>query len=311
MIKLQVKQSSPSVKLTILNSLKQRLSLSAKSKFNIARLIKGVKGEQKFTNLIKSYLPKQAIILNNLLLKYDNSIFEIDCLLLTQNDIFIFEIKNYEGDFLIQDNKWYSVKTKSEIQNPLFQTERTNYLFQKLLNHLQFSFKPNNYLIFVNDEFSLYQNSVDHQIILPTQIPRLLRFLQTNSFHYLPKHHQLAKTLTEKQKSALSHLKRSLPEYHFSKLKKGILCTNCLSFLRKLNYRFLKCPKCESKVITDIGILNNVYEYTLLFPNKKITTHSIYKWCQIINSKKTIRRVLTKNLQQIYQGRYTYYIYPE
>ena len=51
----------------------------------------------------------------------------------------IFEVKNFEGDYYIEKDQWYSASSKIEIVNPLSQLERSRSLlqdFSKILNQL-------------------------------------------------------------------------------------------------------------------------------------------------------------------------------
>ncbi len=50
----------------------------------------------------------------------------------------------------------------------------------------------------------------------------------------------------------------------------------------------------HQELVTD-AVLRNVCEIKLLFPSMKITTNLIFDWCMVIESKRTIKRILVKN----------------
>jgi hypothetical protein len=50
-----------------------------------------------------------------------------------------------------------------------------------------------------------------------------------------------------------------------------------------------------------------VKEFKQLFPDRNITTQSIYEWCEVDLCKKTIRRILKKNYNVFGKTRGTYY----
>lgn len=75
----------------------------------------------------------------------------------------------------------------------------------------------------------------------------------------------------------------NIPEYKYSKLKKGIIC----------------------------GLLRSIEEFKLLFPEKTITTNGIFEWYGVIESKKTIRRVLKKNYKIMFHSTRSYFAIPE
>ncbi|PWW27956.1 nuclease-like protein [Cytobacillus oceanisediminis] len=117
----------------------------------LSLLRKGFTGEKQFDMLLQS-MPDESIILNDLLLEYSNTIFQIDSLLITGDCIYVFEIKNYEGDFYINHDKWCTT-SKSEIKNPLLQLQRSESLLRRLLLDLGFNAPIKSYLIFINPEF--------------------------------------------------------------------------------------------------------------------------------------------------------------
>ncbi|WP_373896314.1 DUF6671 family protein [Virgibacillus sp. CBA3643] len=98
-----------------------------------------------------------------------------------------------------------------------------------------------------------------------------------------------------------------IPDYDYTKLKKGITCASCNSFLISVKDRQIVCDHCGHEEDTDASILRNVGQFQALFPNEKITTNVIYDWCNEIKSKKTISRVLNRNFLRIGHGKYSYY----
>src|SRR5699024_709594 len=157
----------PPQELTILRYLQNRMSLPSNLNARLEQLTKGYMGEKKFYELLKEQLPSNFIILNNLLLEYNNSEFQIDSLVIFENKVLIFEVKNFEGEFFIRDDHWFTVKNENEIRNPLLQINRSEHLLRKLLQQLGRKFTVTSYLIFINNEFTLYKAPLNKNIILP------------------------------------------------------------------------------------------------------------------------------------------------
>jgi hypothetical protein len=84
--------------LIILRSLNARLLLSEEEKKTLYRLEKGYEGEVMF-DLLTEQLPDEKLILNDLLLEVNGTKFQIDTTLITQDKIYLFEVKNFEGDY--------------------------------------------------------------------------------------------------------------------------------------------------------------------------------------------------------------------
>ncbi|WP_347835888.1 nuclease-related domain-containing protein [Gracilibacillus sp. JCM 18860] len=78
--------------------------LCQKKKSNIIEACKkALRGEKHFDSLMKQ-LTSEHYMLNDLLLKHPNNHFQIDSLMIQANEICIYEIKNYQGDFYYDNN---------------------------------------------------------------------------------------------------------------------------------------------------------------------------------------------------------------
>lgn len=292
-------------KLKILRSLNKRMDLSKKEKQNYIVLKKGNDGERIFASLLEN-LSKDWIVLNNLLLEKSNSVFQIDTLLFIKNTIYLFEVKNYSGDYYLENNIWYSA-TGKEIMNPLNQLVRTESLFRRFIKDLKFNPPLKSLVIFLNPEFTLFQAPLNLPIILPTQLNQFLNNLIELSEKPSVKQNRLAKLLISEHLSENPFTGR-LPQYEYRQLKKGILCSQCRSFLTLLNSKILICLDCGRKESLEASVVRSIDEFSLLFPNKKITATLIQEWCDVIESKKKIRNILKKNLTLLRHGRSSHYV---
>src|SRR5690625_3971565 len=94
--------------LQILLYLDARMDLLPRDKKNLNNLQKGYEGELNFFHLLEEKLTSKCIRLYDLLLESNQTKFQIDNLLIYQNTIHMNEVKYYQGDFLVRDNKWYT-----------------------------------------------------------------------------------------------------------------------------------------------------------------------------------------------------------
>ena len=67
------------------------------------------------------------------------------------------------------------------------------------------------------------------------------------------------------------------------------------------------CNSCNSIEDSEPAIMSGVNEFKQLFPKEKVTTNVIHEWCEVIESKSMIRRVLKKHFKLIIQGRLSFY----
>lgn len=70
----------------------------------------------------------------------------------------------------------------------------------------------------------------------------------------------------------------------------------------------LICGKCGCRDDVDTAIVRSVQEFSLLFPEIRITTKVIHDWCKVIHSKKTIRRVLMRNYENLGHGKSSHFV---
>lgn len=302
---MRVKNRKESEELMLFRALQVRMKLSEKELKHWQNLEKGYTGELMFDTHLEK-LCNDCLLLNDVLLDYSDNLFQMDSLLIFQDSIYLFEVKNYEGDFYKKGERWYTI-VNSEIKDPLLQLRRSESLLRRFLQEHGCSVAIEPFLVFVNPEFYLYQAPLNAPIIYPTQINRFLRNL-SNKPSQLNNHH---KKIADKLLSI--HIDKSpiirRPAYAIDQLTKGITCPTCHTFVEERMTTSLICNKCGTTEGIDQAIVRSVHEYSLLFPERKITTNDIYTWCSgVIQSKKTVRRVLLQNFEKTGDTRATFFI---
>ncbi|MBW8349578.1 NERD domain-containing protein [Bacillus sp. IITD106] len=282
--------------------LNSRKVLTGEDKEQLNRLEKGYAGEVLFNERVDGLL-KEWLILNDLQLESNNSEFQIDSLVICKNLLLLFEVKNYEGDYYIEGDKWNYINGSS-IQNPVHQLERTESLLRRLLQDQGHNNTPiESSVVFVNPAFHLYNAPRNLPIIFPNQLNRFFEKLnkipaKTNEYHM-----RLAKKLLSLHKNVMPEL----PNYSYEELRKGVVCANCYSFNLDSKRLVFLCKNCGTIENMTSAILRSVDEFTFLFPERKITTRSIFEWCDGIKSKGTIREVLLNNFILKGKGKSSYF----
>jgi hypothetical protein len=301
-----LKPFGESDELKLWQSLHYRMDLSAKDTSYYWTLEKGYIGEGIFHEWLLG-LSDNCLILHDILLEVNSSLFQIDFILISGRTIYLFEVKNYEGDSYIESDHWYSLPSKAEIKNPLHQIQRSEPLFRRFLQNLGYNVSVESYVVFVNPHFTLYQAPLVKPLILPTQLSTFFDQLnrQISSSSINGKHEKIGQQIISAHKH-VSPISR-LPEYSYGQLKKGIICAECGGFIAVFEGKNLKCRKCNFSEDVETAVLRCVEELVLLFPNMKITTSGILEWCVNINDIRTIRRIMLKKYKLINKGRSSYF----
>ncbi|WP_226682423.1 nuclease-related domain-containing protein [Sutcliffiella horikoshii] len=290
--------------LKLLRMLKARGGLLDDSRF--WSLQKGYRGEVLFDKWFSS-VDGEWIVVNDLLLEHAGSVFQIDSLVIGLDRVYLFEVKNFEGDFLLEKDRWYS--GSKEIKDPLLQMQRCEAALRQLLRSLGYQLPIESSLIFINPEFTLFNCPPKLPIVFCSQLNRFSKKLlqqSASSGRLHARHSRLAEKLCE------LHMEKSryerLPEYRYEELWKGIVCVGCGGMGVRYHYRMIECERCGSKEALDMAMLRTINECRSLFPQMKITTKIIHDWIGETVSKKVIQRVLQINFSLIGYGKSANYV---
>ncbi|TYS57871.1 NERD domain-containing protein [Sutcliffiella horikoshii] len=287
----------------LLNSRKNLLDNERK---HLYALQKGYEGELLFDNVTSSVFSAECLILNDLLLPHNKNTFQIDTLIIAPETIYIIEVKNFDGDYFYEQDRLYTrVPPHSEVTNPLIQLYRSESLFRQLLQQLGSNMTIQSFVVFVNPEFTLYQAPINKQIVYPGQINRFLKSIRSMSLKLDNNHYVLAdKIKSLHNPNAPFYFP---PSYQYDELQKGVPCSYCdsLEFATKGPYCY--CLVCSKKETMEKRILRIIHDFTMLYPEMKITTNAIFDWGNAKLSKRAIRRVLQKHLNTKGVHQWSYY----
>lgn len=282
--------------LTSLIALNKRMALSYEEKQSIINMEKGFIGEVQFDRLVTECIGSDCVVLQDLLLRVKGNSVQIDSLILTHEVVYLYEIKNYDGSYVMKSGKFFTLSGQ-EISNPLTQLNRTSSLLRQLFQSWNINMTIESRIVFVNPSFMLYHAKPEDPIIFLGQIKS----------HFSKINHQqemqpglskrvsnLAKKLTQEHKSEVPFQKQ-LPLYEYEGLKKGLICRSCGSFELEITQRSCGCKKCAYKISLDKAVLNQIKEFKLLFPQNKITSNVIYDWCAESVPKKRVQQILNNH----------------
>jgi len=291
--------------LLIYDTLATRTTLTPKQRSYYDQLSKGYLGEKKLQSIIRENSYQNIIPLFGHIFEVGQTEIQIDCLLITANTIYLLEVKNYTGEYYINNNQIFHLQSHREIYNPLNQIERSTFLFKKLLEELDIKFDIKSYVVFINDEFHCYEVSRRLPFIFPKQIRRFLNKVNGSAPAYLDYAKDISRKLLSRTK--LNSKYEQLPEIKPESVNHGIFCPGCdYPISRKGRFK-LQCNICKKTYDSNYLLLRTVSEYHLLFPDEKITVENITNWSGNVFSKNYIQRFLKNHLKMISKGRYTFY----
>ncbi|MFP7297099.1 nuclease-related domain-containing protein [Neobacillus niacini] len=297
------KARSVSMVLKVLRILNKREKLTEDDLRYYQNQEKGFQGELQFDKLTEK-LQRDCHILNDLQLDSSKSSFQLDSSLIFQDTLSLFEVKNFEGEY-IYGAEYFKTISGRDIQNPLDQLKRSKLLLSNLLQSLGSKLTLEAYVIFINPQFTLFQTPPDLPFVLPTQLDNFMKKLDLKPSRLNQSHKNLADKLISLHQTVPPNI--HLPAYKYETIKKGMTCFGCESFDVTVQGKKVVCLHCGCEEMVSSAILRMVGEYKLLFPERKITTNEIHEWCRVVNSKKTINRTLGKHLVSKGVHQWSYY----
>ncbi|MDE1548148.1 nuclease-related domain-containing protein, partial [Jeotgalibaca sp. YN-L-12] len=156
--------------------------------------------------------------------------------------IYLFEVKNYQGDCYFQDDQFF-YPHHFEIKNPLHQASDNAIALKQLLRGKHFQIK--HWVVFTNPDFTLKQVKRTDPIILPNQIERHLEYLRHSSSPSTKADYELAMHLLQLDNPSAQLKYLDIPLYDFSHLKKGLKCRKCHVLSVEVSGRTCSCQKCS------------------------------------------------------------------
>ncbi|SFC68279.1 Nuclease-related domain-containing protein [Alkalibacterium subtropicum] len=287
-----IKKREKSKLLIGLNYLDKRTKLNDADKRYLISLEKGFEGEERFDALVKTHLNSEALVVNDLLIESKGNTFQIDALIVTFDTIYLYEIKNYKGDFQMNSGQ-LSYTSGQEITNPLIQLKRTKELLRQLLKDWGMPYRIEAHIVFINDAFTLYNASLEDPIIFPTQLKEHLGGINARCRNLTKQANHLANKLVDRhQINSLFH--KQLPSYRFEDLRTGASCP-CGSFDLMITQRACYCKTCYKQMSIEELVLESVKELKHLFPDEKLTTALVNDFCGQDVYYRKIRSILQNN----------------
>lgn len=299
-----IQKRSPSHTLQVQKSLNNRMKLTSKHKRKYEQNQKGYEGELVFDQYVEKIKP-DCLILNDVQFNVEGNRVQIDSLFISDQKIYIFEVKNFTGEFHYREGEFH-LNSETEILNPINQVKRSKIILTKLLHSFQNNIPVESAIVFINKNFVLYQDRPEKDFILFNQIENQLNKIKKEGTLQTQQSHQLVRKILDEQ--YLEKVRyEDLPDYDEKTLKKGVTCQKCHSFFLEDTRQLCKCLQCGHVEKISDAIKRSTREYQLLLPEQEITKSRIYHWTDGRYSTQRIQRVLSKNYSLQGTGKTSFY----
>ena len=307
-LKKQIEDAQLPTRLELYTELNKRNAIPEEAKDEFTRLKSGLEGEQTILDYIKQYGEPHWKVLQNIWFDHYGK-FEVDCMLLTDKRIYLFEVKNYTGHYVFQ-NSQCSCNGRKIGHNAINQAQKSYINFQKILRQNQLNIPVTGALIFtgIDCEITVHDEVDDLKIVTRNQLRNFIWQIRNNERNYSKSRIDIEylKQILENHEINNPFLPEPISDETSFLLKKGIRCSQCNSFELDTSKVYVSC-KCGMHEPRENVIVRTICEYGVIHFEKDLVTTDIVEFFNGDYSRGTIIKYLNKYFVQISTGRHIKY----
>lgn len=261
----------------------------------------GYNGERKF-DYYANLFPRQYAILHDITLNVDQVDLQLDSIILSNQAIYIIEVKNYAGTVVFDTNLNQCIRDNGEtlegFDDPVIQVKNAELLLKKWLFDKQLEELPvYSFIAFANEKaiVKIEGGTKINNLTRVNAIPNLIMDFDDT----LPKKKPYLK------EKVIPHLLKECKDFDFDLFKKyniqqsdiqsGVQCLACNTLTMKWHRRYWRCQKCHNR--SENAHLKALKDYQLLIGND-ITNAQSREFLQL-NCRFASRRFLQKANYQL------------
>ena len=254
----------------------------------------GYIGEKEFSEILNEQ--KSETWLHDLQFKNYNQV-QLDFIVVTDEAIIQFEIKNYTGDYYYENGKLFR-STGYVAKDLIHKFEVSDETLKRIVKKYKIDRKVISYIVFINPTFTLYGDLRSRiNILLYSELHKLKDMFGAN-FKYDENVWICKKLKSLHQPFITSYL--YFEKVEFSKVIGGLKCISCNKIIEPseiFNVRkYVKCKKCGTISSRYSIVLQSLKELYLL-KGEPFSINEAEKWTGVSNS--AIKRILYKKFKRI------------
>ncbi|MDN6641107.1 MAG: NERD domain-containing protein [Tetragenococcus sp.] len=285
----------------------QRHLLTEEERETYQKLQRAYYGEAMMDKLVANFLANDPQCIDDITLKYKNSVVQIDKLLIVGQIAYIIDMKYYRGHYVFKNNTWY-IGEKILDNNIFEQLRRAMRILQNLFNDNQIRLNVQGVLAFMNPNSTIdVVDNIDETVLTMDEIPKWLLKLPNNG---------TVESMNQNWKSTLRQYeiepyrtKRTFDIEKIDQLQQGICCPNCHQYQMVESKYIVNCT-CGYSEAKEIAYTRTICEYGVLFHNHNLTVPQLRKFFGKNLNERYLTYVLQRNfvLQKKAHNKAGYYI---
>lgn len=285
-------------------ALAARRNLSPDEQFQFSNIQKGFEGECLYDQIFDEVGHQNVYIFRDLYLKIGGSVTQYDSIVISDENVTINEIKNFQGDLHYEKENWY--KNGYLLEDDAFsQLRRAKGKLIKLSKNSDVKFDVEGSLIFINDDFRL---TAEDQTVFEKTVTRsyVRNYMKKLNSRNRGNRAKKIANIINKHKVSNEFFDKN-PD--ISMLKLGLYCGECKSYDLEKNKFHFTCNLCGTRETYETHVLRAINDYKFLFYNQPITKNAILKLINYEIKKSAVGRILKKYCNLESQGRSSVHIF--
>lgn len=272
---------------TYLETLSKRAILTEEEEKRLSWLQRGFEGEQLYDQIFDEVGHKDLNIFRDIWIQADKSLTQIDALIVTDETVFINEIKNYSGNYKYENNIWQIGKIQIS-DDPIIQSKRAASKLIKIFRENKINVKTDFNIIFPNPYFIL---STDDSYCRSKTVKREMMKQYFRSQQQLSSWSNADRIVQIIQDHIVlePQYKASIDQ---SRLTLGRQCLKCSSFELNLNRYSTTCKICSDKATNKDHVQAAIRDHNILFTLSNIKSRDIRTFINNEVSKSTVKRYI-------------------
>ncbi|HIY58232.1 MAG TPA: NERD domain-containing protein [Candidatus Tetragenococcus pullicola] len=279
-----------------LTALNERVPLLTDEAKQLKNLEEGFQGECYFDQLFHLFGPKEVPYLDDITLKHQNSVVQIDKLFLLNDTLYLIDTKAYHGIYRYDGRKWRGEKF-SYNENIFYQLFRAQTVVENILEKKGLHVTTKSYLVFTEDDLSLaIPKEFSQNILQSHQLSEWIHALSKQPIKNSNEQWQ-ARCIEELNLATIPRYRtwRTLSLPRATHLKKGICCENCHQYDLCSETYFFTCQNCGHRESKEKAYVRTICDCGTIFHDQELTIGLLRNFFGEILNEAYLQSVLRKH----------------
>lgn len=301
-----------SIELAYFEIMSQRYELTGENQRHLEKMQSGYQGEVQFEKIVSEVLPNKMLLLTDLAFEMRYGETQIDALLISNNAIRMFEVKNLLSQYQYHDGVWTTNGWKLS-RDYFTQMKRAGEILEALLDEMGIRTEVETKLVFIQEEdtVQISDSRAEGLYLKRWQIKKYFKELEKETYGAKWRPEEVAVKLM-KRASRRKFPKVRPVDVDKTQIYRGIVCCGCGGHKIDVGTEryHVVCRSCGYRESKEKAVLRTLCDLAILDYDQPLTRRTLNYYQDTKGIHNTIRHVLKKYFKVHSCGRTANYINP-